>query len=53
MPYDSNWLKVVDQIFKLALLNFNVLFFELVGIYNVAMLNKKKHCNVLYKVGMW
>jgi len=31
MPYDSNWLKVVDQIFKLTLLNFNVLFFELVG----------------------
>jgi hypothetical protein len=31
MPYDSNWLKVVDQIFKLILLNFNVLFFELVG----------------------
>jgi hypothetical protein len=31
MPYDSNWLKVVDQIFKLTLLNFNVLLFELVG----------------------
>jgi len=31
MPYDSNWLKVVDQISKLTLLNFNVLFFELVG----------------------